>query len=114
MMETSITNFHISLYILEIKKLVFHLPHIPILGTNHCGNTRREAFKGHSAKQDVLFHRDCAERVVASLAHQIQSEYYSGNISVSIEGIALDHFSEPTHIETEETPQARTSHDVFH
>ena len=34
-----------------------------------------------------LFRRDYAERVVASFANQIQSEYYDGNRSVSIEGI---------------------------
>ena len=34
-----------------------------------------------------------AERVVASLAHQIQSEVYGGNRSVSIKGIRLEHFS---------------------
>ena len=31
--------------------------------------------------------------VVAGFAHQIQSEYYGGNRSVSIEGIVLQHFS---------------------
>ena len=34
-----------------------------------------------------------SERVVASFAHYIQSEYYGGNISVSIKGILLEHFS---------------------
>ena len=114
MMETYIADFHISFYISEIQKVVFHLPHICILGTNHCGNTRCEAFKGHSAKQDVLSCCDYAEIVVASFAHQMQSEYYDVNISVSIEGIALDQFSEPTNTETERTPQSRTRHAVFH
>ena len=44
--------------------------------------------------QDVLCHRDYAERLVASFINQIQSEYYGGNIFVSIEVIALEHFSE--------------------
>ena len=39
MMETSIDDFHTSLYITEIQNLAFHLPHVHILGTNHCGNT---------------------------------------------------------------------------
>ena len=39
MMETSIAEFHNSLYIPEIKKLSFHLPCVRILGTHHCGNT---------------------------------------------------------------------------
>ena len=35
-------------------------------------------------------------------------------MSVSIEGIALDHFSAPTHTEITGTPQDRTHHYVFH
>ena len=64
-----------------------------ILGTNHCGELQRTAFKQRELFQDVLCRRDYAERVVASVANQIQSKYYGGNISVSIEGIALEHFS---------------------
>ena len=37
MMETTISDFHTSLYIPAIHKLAFHLPHVRILGTNHCG-----------------------------------------------------------------------------
>ena len=54
MMETSITDFHTSLYIPEIKKLDFHLPHVFILGDHHCGNTLREALKCHMLFQDML------------------------------------------------------------
>ena len=66
MMETYIADFHTIFYIPEIKKLVFHLPNVLILGTNHCGNTRREAFKSCSAKKYVLCCCDYSERVVAS------------------------------------------------
>ena len=45
------------------------------------------AFKQRGLFQDILCRRDYAERVVASFANQIKSEYYSVNISVSIEGI---------------------------
>ena len=113
-METSIADFHTSFYITSIKNLEFHLPHIRIIGTNNYGNTRREAFKRRSANQDVLSRRDYTERVVTSFSHKIKSEEYGGNRSVSIEGIALDHFIVPTHTETEGTPQAGTHHDVFH
>ena len=41
----------------------------------------------------MLCRSDYAERVVASFFHQIQSEYYGGNRSVSIDGITLEHFS---------------------
>ena len=54
---------------------------------------RRKAFKRHELFQDLLCRRYYNERVVARFAHQIQSEYYGGNRSVSIEGIALEHFS---------------------
>ena len=37
---------------------------------------------------------DYAEHVVASFSHQIQSEYYGGNITVSIEYIELENFSD--------------------
>ena len=35
MMETTIYNFHTSFLIPEIQKLVFHILHVQILGTNH-------------------------------------------------------------------------------
>ena len=101
MMEKYISDFHTIFYITAIKKLAFHLPHIHILGTKHCGNTHREAFKRRIANKYVLCRRDYAEIVVASFSHQIQSGYYGGNIYVYIEVIALEHFIAPTQIEKE-------------
>ena len=92
-METSISDFHKSFYIPAIHKLAFHLPHVRILGTNHCGEIRRIAFKQRELFQDVLCRRDYAERVVSIFSNQIQSQYYGVNIYVSIEGITLKHFS---------------------
>ena len=92
-METKITDLHTSFYIPAIQKLAFHLPHVHILGTNHCGEMQRTAFKRREFSQDVICRRDYAERAVASFANQIQSEYYGGNRSVSIEGIVLEIFS---------------------
>ena len=37
MMETTIYDANIRYYIPAIQKLGFHLPHVPILGTNHRG-----------------------------------------------------------------------------
>ena len=74
MMETSILNFHTSFYIPAIQKLAFHMPHVRILGTNHCGEFRRTAFKRRELFQYVLCRRDYAERVVASFANKIQPE----------------------------------------
>ena len=78
-MDTSIGDLHTSLYIKEIQKLAFHLPHVRILGTHHYGNTRRESFKCHRLFQDVLCSFDYANRVVARFAQQIQYEYYGNN-----------------------------------
>ena len=82
MMQTSISDFHTSFYKPAIYKLAFHLPHVRILGTNHCGELQRTALKRRELFQDVLCRRDYADRVVASFANQIQPEYYGGNRSV--------------------------------
>ena len=74
MMETTISGFYTSFYIPAIHKLALHLPHVLILGTNHCGELRRTAFKRREIFQDVICRRDYAERVLASFANQIQSE----------------------------------------
>ena len=74
MVETTISDFRTSFYIRSIQKLAFHLPHVRILGTNHCGEMRRTAFKGRELFQNVLCHRDYAERVVTIFANQIQLE----------------------------------------
>ena len=74
MMETTISDVHICFYIPAIQKLEFHLPHVIILGTNHCGELQRIAFKKSELFQYVLCCRDYAERVVAIFSNQIQSE----------------------------------------
>ena len=66
MMETSIDDFHKSFYVPATQNIVFRLSQVRILGTNHCGNTRHEAFKHRSGKQDVLCRRDFSDIVVAS------------------------------------------------
>ena len=73
MMETTISGFHTSFYIPAIQKLAFHLPHVRILGTNHCGEMRRTAFKRRELFQDVLCRCDYAEKVVSSFSNQFQS-----------------------------------------
>ena len=86
-------NFHTSLYIPAIKKLEFHIPHVQILGTNHCGDSRRNAFKRRKSFKVLICLRDYTDRVVASFPYQIQSAYYGGNRSMYIEGIVLEHYS---------------------
>ena len=114
MMETTISNFHTSFYIPEIQKLAFHITHVQILVMNHCGESRQTAFKRREYFQDLLCRRDYAERVVAIFAHQIQSEYYCGNIYVSIEGIPLEHFSALPQIEIKLSKKPCLRHAVFH
>ena len=85
MMEKSITEFNTSFYITAIKKLVFHLKHIHIIGTHHCRKACFEVFKHRISYQYVLCCRDYSERVIAIFVHKIQYEYYGVNISVFIE-----------------------------
>ena len=85
-----------------------------ILGTNHCGELRRTAFKRRELFQDVLCLRDYEERLVASFDNQIQSEYYGGNRSVSIEGIVLEHFSAAPQADINSSSFSRPRHAVFH
>ena len=58
MMETKISNFHTNFYVPVIQKLAFHLPHVQILDTNHCGDSRRTEFKRQKSFQYVLCCRD--------------------------------------------------------
>ena len=94
--------------------LAFHLPHVRILCTNHCGEIRRTTFKRRELFQCVLCRCDYAERAVSSFSNQIQSEYHSGNISVSIEGIALESFSAVPQTNLNLTTPSRQRHAVFH
>ena len=114
MMETTISDFRYSFYIPAIQEWAFNLPHVRILGTNNCGEMQRAAFKRLELFQDVLCCRDYAERVVARLTNQIQPEYYSGNISVSIEGIGLEHCSAAPQADIMSSTLSRQRHAVFH
>ena len=62
----------------------------------------------------MLCRRDYSDRVVAIFSHQIQSEYYGGNISVSIEGIALKHFSALPQTEINLSTKPCPRYAVFH
>ena len=64
--------------------------------------------------QDVLCLHDYSERLVTSFEHQIKSEYYCGNHSVSIEGIALEHLCEVKHTGDCFFTKLPTIHAVFH
>ena len=72
MTETTISDFHTSLYIPYIQGLAFNLPHMSILDKNHCSELQHTAFKHCELFQYVICSYDYAERVVASFANQIQ------------------------------------------
>ena len=114
MKETTISDFHTSFYIPSIQKLAFHLPYVRILGTNKCGKMRRTAFKRRELFQDVPCRRDYSEGSVSSFAHQIKPEYYGGNLSVTIEGIVLEHFSALPKADINLITPSRQRHAVFH
>ena len=81
----------------RIQKLAFHFSRFRILGTHHCDKERSDAFKRQVNLHDVLCRFYYADRVVSIFAHQFQSQYYDGNIYVSIEGIASEHSSASRH-----------------
>ena len=85
-----------------------------ILGTNYCGEMHQTDFKCCELFQDLICRCDYAERVVEKLVHQIQSENYVGNRSVSIEGIALEHFSALPQTDINSTPPSHQQHEEFH
>ena len=114
MMETTISDFNTRFYIPSTQKLDFHLPHVRILGTNHCGEMRCTAFKRRELFQDVLCRRGYSEMVVASFSNQIKSESYGGYRSAFIEGIALEHFSAVPNTYINSTTPSRKRHAVFH
>ena len=62
----------------------------------------------------MLCHCDYDDGVVARFSHQIQLEYYCGNRSMSIEGIALEHFSALPKTGINASTQLFPRHAVFH
>ena len=71
------------------------------------------AFKRRELFQDVLCRCEYADRVVASFDDKIKSEYSGGNRYVSVEGIALEHFSAAPQEAINSTTPSRPHHAVF-
>ena len=63
---------------------MFHLPHMSILVTHHCGKECRKEFQRRGSSQDVMRICDYSEQLLAIFTNQIKSKYYDGNSSVSI------------------------------
>ena len=66
-METTLSELYTSFFIPDIQKFAFHLPHVRIIGTRHCGEMRRTAFKRRESFQDFLCRRDYSQRVLQAL-----------------------------------------------
>ena len=71
-------------------------------------------FKYSEQSKDVICSRDYAERVVASFSHKIQSDYYGGNIYVSIERNTLEHFSALSKTGMNASTESFPLHTLFH
>ena len=91
--ECNIADFHQSLYKPIIQKLSFHLPHVRIFGTNRCDKMRKEALIARQDKKDVVKRRDYAERFTEKMHVQIQCQHFGGNRSLSMKGVAVQHFN---------------------
>ena len=114
LLENLISEFNDKYNSTEIKKLAFHLPHVCILGTHYCVKECHAAFKCRRKQYDVLCRCDYSECIVSSFSYQIQSEYYGGNRYVSIEGIALEHFSASNQASSSLTSDTLSLQEVFH
>ena len=75
---------------------------------------RRKAFKQRELFQDVLCYLDYAERVVKFFSNKIQSKLYGGNRSVSIEGIASEHFTTVPQTNINSNTPSHQHHTMFH
>ena len=71
MMEKTISDFNTSFYMPAFQKLAFHLSHVRILGTNHCGEMQCTSFKRRELFQDDLCRRAYFERLVEIFAYKI-------------------------------------------
>ena len=73
------------------NKLAFHLPHVTILGKNHCRKTRRKDFQRRQMFMNAKSICDYNEPIYFHFFNRNQSEYYGINIFLSKKGISLDH-----------------------
>ena len=79
---------NITLHVLKI--LDFYLPHVYILGVNHCAGKWNEMFVIRNNKFDWKFTHDYAE-IYKFLSEQVHLKYFSGCKSISMAGILLEH-----------------------
>ena len=62
------------------------------MGNHHSGKESHEEFHRRGSYKDSKFYHDYVERLVETFDHQIQYEYYGGNVFVSMELISLENY----------------------
>ena len=91
-METDIATFHKEHYEPLIYRLGFHLPHVQMLGTNHCAKLSRKAFESRVSEFfDLFCGRDYADQFVLKADVEVQSQHFGGNTQLSMEGVSVEH-----------------------
>ena len=55
MMETKLSNFNTSFYIIYIQKLAFQIPPVKILGKKFCGESRQTMFNDFANHFKMLY-----------------------------------------------------------
>ena len=94
--------------------MVSHLSHVHILGTHHCGKEHIEAFQCRGFYQDLTCCHEYEKGLVEIFSNQIQSEYFGGSMSVSMEVISLETFCVQKHLNLPSVKNNPSSHAVFH
>ena len=76
----------------KLKNWLFVCHMFTSLGKNHCWGKPHDIFVSSHNKFDWKFTRDYA-KICQLLSEQVHSQYFSGCKSISMEGVALDHFN---------------------
>ena len=81
LMDTSVSEFHQKLYIIEIKRLAFRQPHLRILGTQH--NVEKNARRPSNSK--VRFNMYCVGVIIQSIKQLVFQTKSNQNIMMEID-----------------------------
>lgn len=80
-------SFLFKYYLPALKKFAEHKFLYCILSKNHLGKLRRNFEVGN-----VWSQRDFAERLTLAFNQQLQQDYFGGQATISIEGVALEFY----------------------
>ena len=79
---------HEIFYIPTIGKLSFHLDHVRILGSMECGNAKKYFPHVNALRRFIKLKKDYGVIFI-----EIQSQHWGGNRQLSMEGIAVEYFT---------------------